>query len=81
MLETKFISEANTKRIKVKYLMVDILSPYNSIIERTILNILGMIIPTLHLNLKYSLPDERVGSVRGKGTMRPPKNSIRATLE
>lgn len=41
--------------IKVKYLVVDTLSPYNAILGRSSLKLLGVVLSTLHLSLKCPL--------------------------
>lgn len=51
-----FGSKANTKIIKVKYLIVVALSPCNAILGRPTLNLLGVVVYTLHLSLNYPLP-------------------------
>lgn len=60
-----FISEESTKTIEVKHLVMDTLSPYNIILGRPDINLLDEVLSALHLSLKYSLPDEQVGSVWG----------------
>lgn len=64
-LKITFESEKITKMIEVKYLVVDTLSPYNAILGRPILKLLGMILYTLRLSLKYPLLDGRVDVVTG----------------
>lgn len=51
--------------IRVKYLMVDALSPHNVIMGRHALNLLLVVLSTLHLSLKYLLPEGWVGLVQG----------------
>lgn len=63
MLETMFGSKEREKTIKVKCLVVDALSPYSSILGRLTLNLVEEVLSTLHLSLKYLLPDGRVGLV------------------
>jgi hypothetical protein len=54
-----------TKTIMVKFLLVDRLSTYNAILERTTLNDLKAVTSTLHLKIKFSTERE-VGEVRGE---------------
>lgn len=51
--------------IEVNYLIVVSLSPYNIIMGRPTINVLGEIISTWYLVLKYPLPNEKIGMVRG----------------
>lgn len=52
-LKTMFGPKASSKIIKVKYLVVDVLYPYNAILRRPALNLLGTVQSTLQLILKY----------------------------
>lgn len=54
----------NSKAIKVNYLIVDAISPYNLIPGKSSNNLLGAIISIKYLVLKYLLPIGRVGMVR-----------------
>lgn len=46
-------------------LIVDIVSPYNTIFGLSAINALRAVISTLYLTLKYLLPDGRIGTNRG----------------
>lgn len=63
--ETTFSVGEDYKVIKVNYLVVNVLSPYNFIIVRPTINSSRVIISILYLILKYMLPSRRVGMVRG----------------
>lgn len=65
MLEMTFDLEAIIKTIKVKYLVMDPLTLYNVILGKPSINLLGVVLSTLHLSLKYSLLNGRVCSVWG----------------
>lgn len=45
--------------------MVDPLAPYNFILGNPALNLLGTILSSTHLSLKYMLSDGRVGLIQG----------------
>lgn len=64
-LEIMLGLRASVRAIEVKYLVVDIMSPYNIIFRRPVLNLLGAVHPTRHLSLKYPLFDGHVGTVKG----------------
>lgn len=51
--------------IKVKYLMVDVISSYNIIMGQPTVNLLEASLSTLYLSMKYSLPNARVGIIQG----------------
>lgn len=52
MLKMMFDSNASTKMIEFKYLMVNFLSHYNIILGRLDLNLLGEVLSILQLSLK-----------------------------
>lgn len=54
---TTFDSKDNVKSIKVRYLIVNVASPYNIIIGRPSFNALEATLSTLYLTLKYPLKD------------------------
>lgn len=60
-----FDSEVSAKIIEVKYLVVDALSSYDIVLGRLALKLLGAVLPTPNLNLKYPFLDGKVGVVRG----------------
>lgn len=60
ILKKTFGAETITKTIKVKYLMVDGLSPYNTALGMSDLNLEGTVLLTFILSLKYILPNGRV---------------------
>lgn len=62
-LKTTFDLDARTRIIKVNYPIVNTLSPYNAIRGWPPINLLVEVLSTLHMSLKYPLPDERVGVV------------------
>lgn len=51
-------SEVCVKTVKVKYLVMDLLSPYNAILGRPAFNLLRAVMSTCHLSLKYQLHEE-----------------------
>lgn len=58
--------------IKVNYLIVDVLSPYNVILGRSVINALWAVISTQYLVLKYTLSNGRVRNV--EETNKAPKS-------
>lgn len=56
-LEMTCSTRANAKVIKINYLVVDALSPYNVILGRPAINFLGEIISIRYLVLKLLLPN------------------------
>lgn len=62
---TIFGSGSNARSIKVRYLIVNTLSPYNIIIGRPAFNALEAMLSTLYLTMKYPLKGEHVGRVKG----------------
>lgn len=52
-LETTYGEGTNTKGIKVRYLIVDSLSPYIIILSRTVTNTLEAVISSQYLVVKY----------------------------
>lgn len=62
---TTFGSRNHVKSIQVRYLIVDVLFPYNIIIGRPSFNALEDVLSILYLTLKYPLEDGRVGIVKG----------------
>lgn len=63
-LETMCGEGENAKTIDVTYLIVEALSPYNIILGRPTINILGTVVSTLYLSLKYLLPNGRDSTVQ-----------------
>lgn len=55
----------DTKTINVNYVIVDIMLPYNIILECTTINILGAVVSTRYITLRYSLLEGRVGTIPG----------------
>lgn len=78
-LETMCEEGVDAKEIEVCYLLMDVVFPYNIILDRPTINVLGAIISTLYLVMKYPLPDGRVGMIRGDQlvTQECYKNSLR----
>lgn len=74
-LKMAFGLEISVKTIKVKYFIVYFSSPYNVIIGTPSLHLLWFDISTLHLSMKYLLPNEWVRVVRG--TKKSPINVIK----
>lgn len=62
-------SWVNAITIKVKYLVVYTTSPYKVILGKPTLNLLGEILSTLHLSLKYSLLYGCIGTVKEDHTI------------
>lgn len=56
-LEMVFVLNENAKATKVKYLVVGVSLPYNIIVGRPTLNLIGAAQLTLHLSMKYLLPN------------------------
>lgn len=56
---------ANTNMIKVKYLVVDAPSSYNIIMGRYTINLLGVVLSTLYLSMKYLLRNKQFGIIQG----------------
>lgn len=71
------------KLIEAKYLMIEALSPTTMPSwGRPSHNLLGVIMSTLHLSLKYYLPNGKVTLVHGvRGVMSLPRNVIGNNLE
>lgn len=63
--ETTIGLGASAKDIEVKYLVVDVTPYYKVILGRLALNLLGVILSTRHLNLKYPLSYRHVDTVKG----------------
>lgn len=61
---TTFGSRDHTKSIHIRYLIINVASPYNIIIGRPSFNALKAILSTIYLKLMYSLEDDRVGIVK-----------------
>ncbi|GAU16859.1 hypothetical protein TSUD_368080 [Trifolium subterraneum] len=65
-LYTTFGEEENAKTIKVRYLMVKTpFTSYNIIIGRPTFNILGAVMSTLYLSIKYPLNNGKIEVVKG----------------
>lgn len=62
---TTFGSRDHAKCIQVRYLTVNVPSPYNIIIGIPSFNALKAVLSTLYLTLKYRLEDDQVGIVKG----------------
>lgn len=62
---TTFGSRDHAKSIQVRYVIINVASPYNIIIGRPLLNALKATLSILYLTLKYPLEDGRVGIVKG----------------
>lgn len=62
---TVFGSGHKAKSVKVRYLIVNVTSPYNIIIGRPAFNALEAELSTMYLTMKYPLSNEEVGVVRG----------------
>lgn len=68
---TIFGSGRNSKSIKLKYLIMNTLSPYNIIIGRPTFNALGEVLSTLYLTMKFPLEGRHVGTIkRDQGLVR-----------
>lgn len=61
---TNFSKGKSGKSISVKYLNVNVVSPYNIIIGRPSFNALEATFSTMYLTLKYPLKDGRVGIIK-----------------
>lgn len=61
---TNFGGRDHTKSIKVRYIIVNVASPYNIIIGRPSFNVMQAVLFTLYLTLKYPLEDNRAGIVK-----------------
>lgn len=57
---TKFGIRDHAKSIQVRYLIVNVVSPYNIIIGMPLFNTLEATLSTLYLTLKYPLEDGHV---------------------
>lgn len=53
------------KTIEANYIIFDTLLPYNIILDRPAINVLGTMVSTWYLILKYMLPNGRVGTIWG----------------
>lgn len=62
---TTFGNGESSKSIMVKYLIVNVASPYNIIIGRPSFIALKAKLSTLYLTLKYPLKDSQTGRVKG----------------
>lgn len=61
-----FGSGYNAKSVNVRYLIINVVSPYNIIIDKPSFNALEAMLSTLYFTLKYPLKDGRVGVVKGE---------------
>lgn len=64
-LRTIFGEGEDVGTVEVSYIIVDVISPYNIIIGRPIINALGVVTSTMYLILKYQIPSRRVETVIG----------------
>lgn len=64
ILNTIFGEQGKAKEIKVRYLFIDTHSSYNMIIGRPTFNLMGSILSTLYLCMKYPFSDGRVGVIQ-----------------
>lgn len=62
-LKTIFGEGIDAKTINFSYLIVYTMSPYNIILVRPPINVIGAVVSTQYLTLKYLLLDERVGII------------------
>lgn len=65
LIMTLFSNRDHVKSIQIRYLIVNVTSPYNIIIGRPSFNALKAVLSTLYLTLEYPLEDIRVGMVKG----------------
>lgn len=65
ILKTTCGEEVDAKTIDVKYLIINIVSPYNIILGRPTINILWAVMSTQYLSLEYLLLDGLVSTIRG----------------
>lgn len=65
VLETTYNMGSDSKMTEVNYLIIDASSTYNIILGRPIINVLGEILSTRYLILKYPLPDWWVRTIQG----------------
>ncbi|XP_020211789.1 uncharacterized protein LOC109796532 [Cajanus cajan] len=63
-LLTSFGTTQNSKRVLVKYLLVDAVTSYNIFIGRPTLNQLGAIVSTPHLTMKFPGTDGRIITIK-----------------
>ncbi|PWG75111.1 hypothetical protein DF186_14360, partial [Enterococcus hirae] len=54
-LHTTFEKKNQSRTLKINYIVIDINSTYNTLIDRTTLNQLDTIISTLHLYIKFPI--------------------------
>lgn len=64
-LNITFGAKENSRRIKVRYFVIDAYSSYNMIIGQPVFNQLRAFLSTLYHCMKYSFPDGRVGVIQG----------------
>lgn len=64
-LRTTFGEGEVVRAVEVSYIIVDVISPYNIITGRPIINALGAVISTMYLILKYQIPSRHVETIRG----------------
>lgn len=62
---TTFGNGENAKSVMVRYLVINVASPYDVIVGRPSFNDLEAVLSTLYLTLKYPLKDGRVGIIKG----------------
>lgn len=72
-----FTLDETAKMMKVRYLIIDVISSYNKIIELYAFNLLGASLTTSYLCMKYPLPNGFVGVIQGD--QKTPGASIRTT--
>ncbi|XP_020202426.1 uncharacterized protein LOC109788172 [Cajanus cajan] len=63
-LLTSFGTAQNSKRVLVKYLLVDVVTSYNILIGRPTLNQLGAIVSTPNLTMKFPGTDGRIITIK-----------------
>jgi hypothetical protein len=68
-LITKFGKGESAREITIRYLVVGSTSLYNIILGRPSLNLLGAVVSTPHLTMKYPVSDSKVGAIRADHKM------------
>ena len=63
-LMTKFGKGESAREITIRYLVVGVTSSYNIIQGRLSLNLLGAVVSTPYLTMKYPVMDTKVGTIR-----------------
>jgi hypothetical protein len=66
-LKVTFAGCDGSRSVEVKFIVVECPSAYNAIIGRSTLNVLGAVVSTLHMLMKFPGDRGEIVTIRGKG--------------